>query len=636
MDSLVIEGCAVATVNATAGGVITAAGTGAEYGPGHLVLAGGRITAVGAGPAPAVENARVVDGGGCLATLALSGCTTTADHHYLFPRGHDDLLAAGIGAARQIGLRLHACRGSLDVGASAGGLPPDSVTGDRDEILAATERAIEAFHDGAPDAMVRVAVAPCAPFTVSEQLMRESADLARRKGVRLHTHLAETRDEHDFCRERYGRTPVEYMESLGWLGGDVWLAHCVHVDRAGITRLGRTGTGVAHCPTSNARLGTGIAPVPELIAARAPVGLGTDGAAANDNGGLAGEMRQSLLAARARQGATALSARQALAAATMGGARCLGREDEIGSLEVGKQADVALWRVDELGQAAGDPVWALVCGPPARLELLTVAPAGGGGRAAAHRRPGDAGPRPPGRGPRPAGCARFPPVARLGLPGTPGHVGKETTMADRQRISYVPLEAMDEQMRAEMERCSREGTPRPESSAVRAHVPACFWFFARSWDEIFRHGVCDHQIKELCRVYISRSVNCEYCGNQRSVQAAAQGLTEGKYDELLNFEKSDRYTEREKAALAYAEAIAWKLPTGDTFWERMNRHFSEPELVELGCAIGLTFGQQSWLRMLNIGHHEVMPGTAASLAPGFETPEDMAATMADDDYWATR
>jgi alkylhydroperoxidase family enzyme len=207
-------------------------------------------------------------------------------------------------------------------------------------------------------------------------------------------------------------------------------------------------------------------------------------------------------------------------------------------------------------------------------------------------------------------------------------------MADRQRISYVPLEAMDEQMRAEMERCSREGTPRPESSAVRAHVPACFWFFARSWDEIFRHGVCDHQIKELCRVYISRSVNCEYCGNQRSVQAAAQGLTEGKYDELLNFEKSDRYTEREKAALAYAEAIAWKLPTGDAFWERVNRHFSEPELVELGCAIGLTFGQQSWLRMLNIGHHEVMPGTAASLAPGFETPEDMAATMSADDYWA--
>jgi len=209
-------------------------------------------------------------------------------------------------------------------------------------------------------------------------------------------------------------------------------------------------------------------------------------------------------------------------------------------------------------------------------------------------------------------------------------------MAEHQRISYAPLDQMDEAMRAEMERCAQEGTPRPESSAIRAHVPACFWFFARSWDDIFRHGVVDHQLKELCRVYISRSVNCEYCGNQRSVQAAQQGLTEGKYDELLNFEKSGRYSGREKAALAYAEAIAWKLPTDDAFWERMHRHFSEPELVELGCAIGLTFGQQSWLRMLNIGHHEVMAGTDASLAPGFATPEQAAATMASDDYWANR
>jgi len=427
MDSLVIEGCTIATVDGTAAGVITATDTGAEYESGHLVLQDGRITAVGAGPAPTVAGARVVDGGGCLATpgligthhhlfqgltrgqaqdgslvrwlaalypqwaqldpdrhgaaaraglatLALSGCSAIADHHYLFPRGGGDLLAAGIGAARQIGLRLHACRGSLDIGASAGGLPPDGVTEDRDEILAATERAIDEFHDGAPAAMTRVAVAPCAPFTVSEQLMRESAELARRKGVRLHTHLAETRDEHDFCRERFGRTPAEYLESLGWLGGDVWVAHGVHLDRAGITRLGKTGTGVAHCPTSNARLGAGVAPVPELLAARAPVGLGVDGAAANDNGGLAAEMRQSLLAARARQGATALSARQALAVATIGGARCLGRQDEIGSLEVGKQADVALWRLDDLGHAAeADPVWALVCGPPAQLELLTVA-----------------------------------------------------------------------------------------------------------------------------------------------------------------------------------------------------------------------------------------------------------------------
>ena len=207
-------------------------------------------------------------------------------------------------------------------------------------------------------------------------------------------------------------------------------------------------------------------------------------------------------------------------------------------------------------------------------------------------------------------------------------------MANRQRISYVPLEAMDEPMRAEMERCSREGTPRPESSAVRAHVPACFWFFARSWDDIFRHGVVDHQLKELCRVYISRSVNCEYCGNQRSVQAAAQGLTEGKYDELLNFEKSERLTDREKAALAYAEAIAWRLPDSDELWDRLHAHFTEPELVELGCFIALTFGQQSWLRLLNIEHHQVMAGTAASMAPGFETEAAAAAAKSADGYWA--
>jgi cytosine/adenosine deaminase-related metal-dependent hydrolase len=433
MDSLVIEGCAVATVDGTAtdmagaADVAGAASAGSEYEPGHLVLAGGRITAVGAGPAPAVAEARMVDGSGCLATpgligthhhlfqgltrgltqdagltawlaalyprwaqldaelhgaavraglatLAMSGCSATADHHYLFPRGGGDLLAAEAAAARQIGLRLHVCRGSLDIGTAAGGLPPDSVTGDADEILAATERAIEAYHDRGPGAMLRVAVAPSTPFAVTEHLMRESAELARRKGVRLHTHLAETRDEPDLCRERFGRTPAEYLESLGWLGDDVWVAHGVHLDLPDIIRLGRAGTGVAHCPTSNARLGAGIAPVPEFLAAGVPVGLGVDGAAANDHGGLAAEMRQSLLAARARRGPAALTARQALAAATMGGARCLGRQDEIGSLEVGKQADVALWRLDDLGHAAiADPVWALVCGPPARLELLTVA-----------------------------------------------------------------------------------------------------------------------------------------------------------------------------------------------------------------------------------------------------------------------
>ena len=207
-------------------------------------------------------------------------------------------------------------------------------------------------------------------------------------------------------------------------------------------------------------------------------------------------------------------------------------------------------------------------------------------------------------------------------------------MASKQRISYVPLEDMTPEMRAEMERCAREGTPRPESSAIRAHVPAAFWFFANSWRDLFREGIVDHEIKELCRVFISRSVKCEYCGNQRSVKAAAKGLQEGQYDELLNFERSDRYTEREKAALAYAEAIAWGLETDDAFWERLYGHFSEPELVELGCMIGLTLGQQSWLRLLNIEHHEVLAGGDASMAPGFETPESLAASKAAGDYWA--
>lgn len=209
-------------------------------------------------------------------------------------------------------------------------------------------------------------------------------------------------------------------------------------------------------------------------------------------------------------------------------------------------------------------------------------------------------------------------------------------MDRKQRISYVSLDAMDEQMRAEMERCRREGTPRPESSAVRAHVPACFWAFATSWQAIFRDGVCDHAIKELCRVYVSHSVKCEYCGNQRSEKARAAGLTEAKYDELLNFEKSQRFGEREKAALAYAEAVTWRLDTDDAFWDRLYRHFSEPELVELGCFIALTMGQQSWLRLLNIEHHQVLAGTAASMAPGFETPEALAASKQSPQYWARR
>ena len=206
----------------------------------------------------------------------------------------------------------------------------------------------------------------------------------------------------------------------------------------------------------------------------------------------------------------------------------------------------------------------------------------------------------------------------------------------KQRISYVALEKMDSAMRAEMERCQREGTPRPESSAVRAHVPACFWFFANSWRDIFRNGVLEHAIKELCRLYVSRSVQCEYCGNQRSVKAAQSGaVIENHVKDLLNFESSKNYDDRQKAALAYAEAIVWHLQTDDAFWERLSRHYTEAELVELGCMIGLTLGQQSWLRLLNIEHHQVLSGTDASMAPGFETAQRLAVTKAKPDYWAT-
>ena len=202
-----------------------------------------------------------------------------------------------------------------------------------------------------------------------------------------------------------------------------------------------------------------------------------------------------------------------------------------------------------------------------------------------------------------------------------------------QRISYVAMDAMDDAMRAEMDRCAREGTPRPESSAVRAHVPAAFWAFADSWRQLFREGVCDHAIKDLCRVYVSRSVKCEYCGNQRSMKAAAQGLVEQQYDQLLNFETATIYDDRQKAALSYAEAITWHLDTDDAFWDRLHRHFSEPELVELGCFIALTMGQQSWIRLLGIEHHEVLAGTAASMAPGFETAEALRETKASPGYW---
>jgi alkylhydroperoxidase family enzyme len=207
-------------------------------------------------------------------------------------------------------------------------------------------------------------------------------------------------------------------------------------------------------------------------------------------------------------------------------------------------------------------------------------------------------------------------------------------MAGQQRISYVPLDEMTPEMREEMERCAREGTPRPESSAIRAHVPAAFWFFANSWNDLFRNGILDHSIKELSRVYVSHSVKCEYCGNQRSERGREAGLAEGKYDELLNVESSESYSEREKAALAYAEAIVWTGEADEALWERLYAHFNEAELVELGCMIGLTLGQQSWLRLLNIDHHQVMPGTSAAMAPGFEDAETLAQSKGSERYWA--
>jgi len=307
-----------------------------------------------------------------LAELALSGCTTTTDHHYVFPSGAGDLLDAEIEAAREIGLRFHPCRGSMDLGESSGGLPPDSIVQDVDTILAETEDAVRRHHDPAPGSMVRVAVGPCSPFTASERLMKESDDLARRLGVRLHTHIAETADEEAYCVERFGRRPLEYLEDLGLLGPGVWLAHCVHLDPKDIRRIAGTGTSVAWCPTSNLRLASGIAPARSLLDEGAAVGLGVDGSASNDAGNLLAEARQAMLVSRAAGDPGAMGAREALRLATRGGAACLGRDD-IGSIEGGKRADIALFDVDGLGFAGADadPVAALaLCAPPRVRDLF--------------------------------------------------------------------------------------------------------------------------------------------------------------------------------------------------------------------------------------------------------------------------
>jgi cytosine/adenosine deaminase-related metal-dependent hydrolase len=308
-----------------------------------------------------------------LAALARSGCSTTTDHHYIFPRHAGDLLGAEIDAAAGMGLRFHPTRGSMDLGKSAGGLPPDEVIEDNDTILSATLDALDRWHDPSPNSMLQVAVAPCSPFSSTKESMRESADLARSKGVRLHTHLAETLEEEEFCLQRFGMRPVEYLEELGWLGDDVWLAHCVHLSRDEAVRFGRAGTGVAHCPSSNARLGAGVAPVVDLIGAGAPVGLGVDGAASNEAGELNLELKAALFAARTRAGAAAMTARDALALATIGGAECLGRAGDLGSLEEGKLADVALWNLADLGYAGmDDPVAAIVFGPARPVHTLVV------------------------------------------------------------------------------------------------------------------------------------------------------------------------------------------------------------------------------------------------------------------------
>jgi cytosine/adenosine deaminase-related metal-dependent hydrolase len=307
-----------------------------------------------------------------LAELALSGCTTVFDHHYVFPRGRTGLIEAEVQAAQELGLRLVASRGSMDLGESDGGLPPDELVEDLDAVLADTERLAAALHEGGPGARVQIAVAPCSPFSVTGRLMEESASLARRLGLLLHTHLAETSEEDSYCRELYGCTPVEYLDRLGWLADDVWCAHCVHLTEDEVGRFGETGTGVAHCPTSNLRLGAGIAPVRGLLDAGVRVGLGVDGSASNERSDLFLEVKQALLVARGRGGPAALTAREALRLGTRGGAAVL-RRDDIGSLEAGKCADFAVWRTDglELGGAA-DPVAGLVLAGPHRVDRLLV------------------------------------------------------------------------------------------------------------------------------------------------------------------------------------------------------------------------------------------------------------------------
>jgi 8-oxoguanine deaminase len=300
-----------------------------------------------------------------LGELLLTGCTTTTDHHYLFPaQARGELIDEEFRAAAVLGVRFQPTRGSMSRGKSGGGLPPDDVVQTPDAILRDSERVIGLYHDPAPFSMRRVALAPCSPFSVTKDLMRETARLARDRGVRMHTHLAETADEDAYCLEVYGKRPVALMEELSWIGNDVWFAHCVFLNDAEVRLFAQTQTGVAHCPSSNMRLGSGIAPVPALLKAGAPVGLAVDGSASNDSSNMLAELRQALLLHRVLGGAAAITVDDVLWMATRGGAAALGYT-EIGSLEPGKAADFALFNVDRIGYAGAmhDPIAALVlCG----------------------------------------------------------------------------------------------------------------------------------------------------------------------------------------------------------------------------------------------------------------------------------
>lgn len=416
---IVIENAAIATVDAQD----------TEYASGHVVVAGNLIESLGAGRAPeGLENVvRRIDATGHLVTpglvnthhhfyqwitrglatdhnlfdwlvalypiwaridepmtyaaaqgslamMARGGVTTAMDHHYVFPKGSGDLSGAIIRAARETGVRFTLARGSMDRSEKDGGLPPDFAVETLEGALAATEATIDEHHDASFDAMTQVAVAPCSPFSVSTELLTEGAELGRRKGVRLHTHGSETVEEEKFCHELFGMGPTDYFESTGWLGEDVWMAHCVHMNDSDIAAFARTRTGVAHCPSSNARLAAGIARVPDMLAAGVPVGLGVDGTASNESGELHTELRNALLVNRlGPHREAALSARQALRLGTYGGAQVLGRARETGSLEPGKLADLVLWRMDTLAHASiADPVAALVLGAAAPVTASFV------------------------------------------------------------------------------------------------------------------------------------------------------------------------------------------------------------------------------------------------------------------------